>query len=42
MTQDTVTPFGGEHHFNFLTPAGQEFAISYLVESRFGKKADFD
>jgi hypothetical protein len=41
MTQDTVTPFGGEHHFNFLTPAGQEFAISYLVESRFGKKADF-
>jgi hypothetical protein len=41
MTQDTVTPFCGEHHFNFLTPAGQEFAISYLVESRFGKKADF-
>lgn len=40
-TQDTVTPFCGEHHFNFLTPAGQEFAISYLVESRFGKKADF-
>ena len=39
MTQDTVTPFGGEHHFNFLTPAGQEFAISYLVESRFGKKS---
>ena len=41
MTQDTVTPFAGEHHFNFLTPAGQEFAISYLVESRFGKKEDF-
>ncbi|SFF37213.1 hypothetical protein SAMN05216563_1315 [Phytobacter palmae] len=41
MTQDTVTPFAGEHHFNFLTPAGQEFAISYLVESRFGQKADF-
>lgn len=40
-TQDTVTPLGGEHYFNFLTPAGQEFAISYLVESRFGKKADF-
>lgn len=40
-TQDTVTPFAGEHYFNFLTPAGQEFAISYLVESRFGKKADF-
>ena len=40
-TQDTVTPFCGEHHFNFLTPAGQEFAISYLVESRFGKKEDF-
>jgi hypothetical protein len=40
-TQDTVTPLGGEHHFNFLTPAGQEFAISYLVESRFGKKEDF-
>ena len=41
VTQDTVTPFGGEHYFNFLTPAGQEFAISYLVESRFGKKEDF-
>jgi hypothetical protein len=41
MTQDTVTPFDGENHYNFLTPAGQEFAISYLVESRFGKKADF-
>lgn len=41
VTQDTVTPFCGEHHFNFLTPAGQEFAICYLVESRFGKKADF-
>ena len=38
MTQDTVTPFGGEHHFNFLTPAGQEFAISYLVDSKFGKR----
>ncbi|TCW50798.1 hypothetical protein EDC53_102366 [Phytobacter diazotrophicus] len=37
-TQDTVTPFGGEHHFNFLTPAGQEFAISYLVYSKFGKR----
>ncbi|MDU7134870.1 MAG: hypothetical protein E6325_26280 [Enterobacteriaceae bacterium] len=41
MTQDTVTPFNGERHYNFLTPAGQEFAISYLVESRFGKKEDF-
>lgn len=41
MTQDTVTPFDGENHYNFLTPTGQEFAISYLVESRFGKKADF-
>ena len=38
MTQDTVTPFCGEHHFNFLTPAGQEFAISYLVNSKFGKR----
>lgn len=38
MTQDTVTPFAGEHHFNFLTPAGQEFAISYLIDSRFGKR----
>lgn len=37
MTQDTVTPFGGEHHFNFLTPAGQEFAISYLVDRHFDK-----
>lgn len=36
--QDTVTPFCGEHHFNFLTPAGQEFAISYLVDSKFGKR----
>lgn len=33
MTQDTVTPFCGEHHFNFLTPAGQEFAVRYLVEN---------
>ncbi|MEN0579622.1 hypothetical protein AAIG39_11455 [Phytobacter palmae] len=38
MTQDTVTPFGGEHHFNFLTSAGQEFAINYLVHSKFGKR----
>lgn len=38
-TQDTVTPFGGEHYFNFLTPAGQEFAISYLVDSKFGKRS---
>jgi len=36
--QHTVTPFCGEHHFNFLTPAGQEFAISYLVNSKFGKQ----
>ncbi|MEH4624834.1 hypothetical protein PO369_14745 [Phytobacter diazotrophicus] len=41
VTQDAVTPFDGENHYNFLTPAGQEFAISYLVESRFGKKEDF-
>lgn len=41
MTQHTVTPFAGENHYNFLTPAGQEFAISYLVKSRFGKKEDF-
>ncbi|ORJ47341.1 hypothetical protein B2M27_26520 [Kluyvera intermedia] len=32
-TQDTVTPY-----YNFLTPAGQEFAISYLVDSKFGKR----
>lgn len=38
MTQDTVTPFAGENHYNFLTPAGQEFAISYLVDSKFGKR----
>lgn len=37
-TQDTVTPFYGENHYNFLTPAGQEFAISYLVDSKFGKR----
>ena len=36
--QDTVTPFCGEHHFNFLTPAGQKFAISYLVDSKFGRR----
>ncbi|MHB9321575.1 hypothetical protein ACP3TG_21135 [Phytobacter diazotrophicus] len=38
MTKDTATAFGGDNHYNFLTPAGQEFAISYLVDSRFGKK----
>ncbi|QHM95982.1 hypothetical protein [Kosakonia sacchari] len=36
-TRDTLTPFCGEHHFNFLTPAGQAFAISYLVDSHFGE-----
>ena len=41
MTQDTVTPFGGEHHFNFLTPAVQEFAISYLVDRHFVKEPAF-
>jgi hypothetical protein len=40
MTQDTVTPFVVSIISTF-SPAGQEFAISYLVESRFGKKADF-
>jgi hypothetical protein len=40
VTQDTVTPFAGDIISTF-SPAGQEFAISYLVESRFGKKADF-
>lgn len=38
LTQDTVTPFAGENYYNFLTPAGQEFAISYLVDSKFGKR----
>lgn len=38
MTQDTVTPFDGENHYNFLTPTGQEFAISYLVDSKFGRR----
>ena len=38
VTQDTVTPFAGENHYNFLTPTGQEFAISYLVDSKFGKR----
>ncbi len=41
MTQDTVTPFDGENHYNFLTPTGQEFAISYLVERHFGKEPAF-
>lgn len=41
MTQDTVTPSCGKHHFNFLTPAGQEFAISYLVDRHFGKEPAF-
>lgn len=36
-TQDTMAAFEGENHYNFLTPSGQEFAISYLVDSRFGK-----
>ncbi|VTP12887.1 hypothetical protein PUATCC27989T_00704 [Phytobacter ursingii] len=39
-TQDTLTPFAGVNYYNFLTPAGQEFAISYLVDSNFGNKAD--
>lgn len=38
MTQDTATAFGGDNHYSFLTPAGQEFAISYLVDSHFGKQ----
>ena len=38
VTQDTVTPFAGENHYNFLTPTGQEFAISYLVDSKFGRR----
>lgn len=38
-TQDTMAAFRGENHYNFLTPAGQEFAISYLVDSRFGKQS---
>ncbi|AUU92118.1 hypothetical protein C2U55_25075 [Enterobacteriaceae bacterium ENNIH3] len=38
MTQDTAMAFCGEHHFNFLTPAGQEFAISYLADSKFGRR----
>lgn len=37
-TGDTATAFGGENHYNYLTATGQEFAISYLVDSRFGKK----
>ena len=37
--QDTATAFSGENHYNFLTAAGQEFAISYLVDSRFGKQS---
>lgn len=38
ITQDTATVFGGDSHFNFLTPAGQEFAISYLADSKFGRR----
>ncbi|MGK9173245.1 hypothetical protein KXR87_08435 [Yokenella regensburgei] len=40
-TQDTVAAFRGENHYNFLTAAGQEFAISYLVEGDFGKQPQF-
>ena len=37
--QHTMAAFRGENHYNFLTPSGQEFAITYLVDSRFGKKS---
>lgn len=32
----TATPFGGEDYFTYLTAKGQEFAIKYLAETRFG------
>jgi len=41
-TQDTATAFSGENHYNFLTAAGQEFAISHLVDSRFGKQSPME
>ncbi|MGS3448553.1 hypothetical protein ACB376_11175 [Klebsiella electrica] len=36
-TQKTAVSFQGGQNYNFLTPAGQEFAIAYLADSQFGK-----
>lgn len=40
-TQDKVTSLASDSHYSFLTPAGQKFAISYLVDSNFGKQPQF-
>lgn len=36
QTQHKATAFGGEDHFTYLTAAGQQFAIDYLANTRFG------
>lgn len=36
-TQKTAVSYHGRQNYNFLTPGGQEFAIAYLADSRFGK-----
>lgn len=35
-TRRTETVFKGGNHFTFLTPAGNEYARQFLVETRFG------
>jgi len=35
-TRQTATAYGKENQFTFLTAEGQEFAVKYLVDTRFG------
>ncbi|WP_318367969.1 hypothetical protein [Enterobacter sp.] len=41
-TQHTATAFGGEDYFTYLTAEGQQFAIDYLVNTRFGVAQKLD
>ncbi|HFT1542546.1 TPA: hypothetical protein ACH27N_001560 [Klebsiella quasipneumoniae subsp. similipneumoniae] len=36
-TQNSAVSYRGASFYNFLTPAGQEFAVAYLADSFFGK-----
>lgn len=36
-TQNLAVSYRGASFYNFLTPAGQEFAVAYLADSFFGK-----
>lgn len=36
-TQNSAVSYRGASFYNFLTPAGQEFAMAYLADSFFGK-----